>query len=523
MSRLKSFYMKLSLLSLLIVMVLSLTLYTGHLYNINTIKNNLIDSNAFILSKMIILRDEMIAVFAQLPENGECDTELFSSLVAEYHFIKDVGIIKNNKIICNALSGEKTRTDLSIPTYGQTAFGKIWVQGRKYIVKKSPYFIKIDNAYMFNDIKNTDLIVIYSQKDKTILDYHWYDDEIYPETKDEVIKAIQALLKNGKKSPILDDFLLERNDSKLPNLGVISAFENDWTEWFKLNFLSCALLGFVEGLLVAFLCIKIHRAISSMHYMLKKDLEHKKLSLVYQPLVDLKTNKIIGCEALVRWKNRLGENVSPVVFIPIAEKYGLTRILTELVCEIALRDLHPYLKSGDFYLSINFTAADLVDNDLSAFFLNELKRYNVSLSNISIELTERSISDPTKQLGLSKLIQAGALLSIDDFGSGVSNIEYLGKLSPHSIKIDKQFTDWSDGTGPTAQLLGELIALGKSFKVKVVVEGVEHAEQAERIRRFGADIGQGYLWYKPMPIQDLLILLKKSPKSDNEGAVSQKG
>lgn len=509
MSKQRSFYIKILFLFVLIVLVLSGTLYAGYLYNIRSIQNDLIDNNKFILSKMVILRDEMISVFAQLPEKGGCDPELFSSLVVGNHFIKDVGIIKGNKIVCNALSGTQTRFDLGVPTYGMTEYGKVWVHGRKYIVNKNQYFIKIDNAYMFNDIKDTDLIVIYSKNGNKILDYYWYDSTIDTQVKNNVLNEVRSFLSNNK-SRLLNDYIIHNDDSELPNLGVISAHKHNWTEWFRLNVLLFAFLGFVEGLLVAYLIIRIYRSITSLSYMLKQDIKNKRLSLVYQPLMDLKSQKIIGCEALVRWRNRLGENVSPAYFIPIAEKNGLTQALTEFVCETALKDLHYYLKSTGFHLSINFTAGDLVNDKLSDFFLSELKTRDIPISNISIELTERSISDPTKQIGLSKLIQAGALLSIDDFGSGVSNIEYLGKLSPYSIKIDKQFTDWSDGTGPTAQLLQELITLGKSFKVKVVVEGVEKSEQAEKILRYGADIGQGYFWHKPMPIGDLLLLLESA-------------
>lgn len=508
MSKIRFVY-RIGVLAFCIISIFVLTLFTGHLYNTNAINKQLIENNRFLVAKLFILRTEMINAFLQLPDNGDCDPELFSELVFDSHFIKDIGIIKNDTIICNALSGGKSRFNLGkSPAYGTNDFEKVWIHGKKYYWKKKNYFVHIDTSYLYNNIRQTDLVILFTKDNNKILDFHWYSDHINENEKRIVLNAFEKYFSLKITPPDLKHYIYQIDYTDLPKIGVISVHRHVWIEWFMLNLLPYLFLGLIEGLLIALLFMTIHLKITSPAYMLRKDIKEKKLTVVYQPLIDLKSNQIIGCEALLRWKNKSGNDISPDVFVPLAEKEGFSDEMTLFVCERVLKDLEPYLKSIGFYVSINFTANDLHNDRLSQYLLNTLKEKNIPLSNVVVELSERAILDPKKQIGLSQLIKAGGLLSIDDFGTGVSNISYLGILSPYSIKIDKQFVDWSDGTGPNANLLHELIKLGKSFNIKIIVEGVEKSEQADRVLQYDADIGQGYYWYKSMPIDDLIKLLK---------------
>ena len=107
---------------------------------------------------------------------------------------------------------------------------------------------------------------------------------------------------------------------------------------------------------------------------------------------------------------------------------------------------------------------------------------------------------------IKTLRAAGHRLSIDDFGSGASNIRYLQDLTPDIVKIDKAFVDWSSNEGPVSTLLHQLITIGKTLHAKVVVEGVETKSQADKIMACGAHYGQGYYWYPPLSVAEILQL-----------------
>jgi sensor c-di-GMP phosphodiesterase-like protein len=240
---------------------------------------------------------------------------------------------------------------------------------------------------------------------------------------------------------------------------------------------------------------------------LAKAIKERKLSIVYQPLVDIHaSNKIIGFEALVRLTSEAGKKISADNIVNLCEKYHLISDLSQCVIELSLQDFVQLLvKFPDAYLAINLSTYD-IDEAMIAYLWKKMHSAKIHYSQIMIELTERVAMNPVAHEHLKTLRSAGHSLSIDDFGSGASSVRYLADLTPEIVKIDKAFVDWSTEEGPLSTLLMQLITLAKTLHAEVVVEGVETKSQAEKVLACGAHYGQGYYWYAPLSLTEIMKL-----------------
>lgn len=240
---------------------------------------------------------------------------------------------------------------------------------------------------------------------------------------------------------------------------------------------------------------------------LAEAIKERKLALVYQPIIDIhKENQIVGIEALVRFTSKGGTVLSADTIVNLCEKCQLISDLTQCVIEISIQDYLQLLsKYPESYLAINLSTYD-INEVMIAYLWKKMHSAKIHYSQIMIELTERVAMNPIAHEHLKTLRSRGHRLSIDDFGSGASNVRYLAELTPEIVKIDKAFVDWSAGEGPLSTLLTQLITLGKTLHAKVVVEGVETKLQADKILACGAHYGQGYYWYPPLSLTEIMKL-----------------
>lgn len=243
----------------------------------------------------------------------------------------------------------------------------------------------------------------------------------------------------------------------------------------------------------------------------KQELEsailNQRIAVLYQPLVNIHANNhIIGFEALVRFKSAQGIDISADTIIHLSEQYQLIAALTQTVIALSLSEYVQLLtRFPEAYLAINLSASD-IDETMIDYLWQTMRTYHITHSQVMIELTERVVMNQQANQHIKTLREAGHRLSIDDFGSGASNVRYLQDLTPDIVKIDKAFVDWSGDQGPVSTLLTQLIAIGKTLHAKVAVEGVETKAQADKILACGAHYGQGYFWYPPLSVSDILQL-----------------
>ena len=236
------------------------------------------------------------------------------------------------------------------------------------------------------------------------------------------------------------------------------------------------------------------------HLMLEASLSraigNQEMVLGYQPKVDLRTGKVVGAEALVRWNHPENGMVPPDKFIPVAEETGLIVPLGEWVIVEACGALKALEALGikDFVISVNLSARQLRQRQFAAGLSRTLKRLGVNPANLELEVTESQLMDhPDEAMeALADLKALGVRLSIDDFGTGYSSLSHLQKFPVDFIKIDRSFLGEVSDDGH-AVIARAIIALGHNLKLKVIAEGVETLEQLTFLRENDCDQMQG--WY----------------------------
>jgi diguanylate cyclase (GGDEF)-like protein/PAS domain S-box-containing protein len=234
---------------------------------------------------------------------------------------------------------------------------------------------------------------------------------------------------------------------------------------------------------------------------LRSAIDHDALSVAYQPVVDLRTGVTVAVEALARWRNeRLGE-VSPGEFIPLAERVGLIKPLTERVLDLAMRDCARWTAEGfDLSVSVNLAPEVLAEHDLVKWVEAVLARHGVAPTRLTFEVVESGFANDVPRMvdNMRRLRRLGAKLSIDDFGTGYSSLARLRDLPLDEIKIDKSFVlDLVDD--PRLQgLVRAVCQLASSLSLSVVAEGVENEETAAVLRNIGCELAQGFHLCRPM-------------------------
>lgn len=268
--------------------------------------------------------------------------------------------------------------------------------------------------------------------------------------------------------------------------------------------LSCAALGCVLALL--------YRRNKSMEQQLRRAVRKGDICAAYQPIVDLRSGRIVGAEALARWRDEDGHVVRPDVFIPLAEKGGFVGEITRQMVGQTLRDFGPMLRDrSGLRVSVNVTAADLEDPRFPAMLAEMLRKENVQAEALALEITESSTVQRGMAIEAIRTLRAsGHKVHIDDFGTGYSSLSYLHDLAVDAVKIDQSFTR-AIGTGSViVGILPQILAIVETLHLNVIAEGVETQEQASYFASAHMPVlAQGWLFGKPQPIAEFVKLRDK--------------
>jgi diguanylate cyclase (GGDEF)-like protein/PAS domain S-box-containing protein len=235
---------------------------------------------------------------------------------------------------------------------------------------------------------------------------------------------------------------------------------------------------------------------------LRRALERSQLSLQYQPQIDLKTNQVIGVEALLRWQHPEIGMISPAEFIPIAERSGLILPIGEWVIRTAVNQLAQWLQQGmrAITMSVNLSAIQFRHAELPALVSRILNDAKVPPERLELELTEGvAMSNPLEAIAvMDDLHQRGIRLSIDDFGTGYSSLSYLKRFKVYKLKIDQSFVRDITTDPDDKAIVGAIISLASSLGMQTIAEGVETEGQLEFLRSEGCDEVQGYYFSRPL-------------------------
>tara|TARA_R110002020_G_scaffold11895_18_gene44289 strand:- start:832 stop:2586 length:1755 start_codon:yes stop_codon:yes gene_type:complete len=235
---------------------------------------------------------------------------------------------------------------------------------------------------------------------------------------------------------------------------------------------------------------------------LRQAIEAGELELHYQPKIELLAGRVVGAEALVRWRHPKHGMIPPDHFILIAERTGLIKPLTRWVLDTALRQCKAWRsEGGPACVAVNLSARSLYDPQLPTQIAALLGSCGVPAEALELEITESAIIvDPARAAEtMQRLVGMGVGISIDDFGTGYTSLGAIRKLPAHEIKIDKSFVLGMAGARSEEVIARVILDLGRSLGFKVVAEGVETEAVARRLVELGCDFAQGYLISKPLP------------------------
>ncbi len=255
---------------------------------------------------------------------------------------------------------------------------------------------------------------------------------------------------------------------------------------------------------------------------LRRALEFGELLLHYQPQIDVQTNRIVGFEALLRWQPPESGMISPVEFIPVAEETGMIVAIGEWVLRTACHQAKIWQDTiaPELTISVNLSGRQFREPEIVEHVLAIVDETGIEPHLLDLELTESTLMDNSDIVlnQMSRMREAGMLISIDDFGTGYSSLSYLKRFPISTLKIDRSFVQDIPDDSDDIAITQAIIAMGKNFGVMLVAEGVETQEQMDFLREQGCDRVQGFLFSRPVPAEVAEALLRRDAEASGATA-----
>lgn len=253
---------------------------------------------------------------------------------------------------------------------------------------------------------------------------------------------------------------------------------------------------------------------------LRQALQQGHFELYFQPKVDAQSLQVIAAEALIRWHHPMRGFVSPVIFIPLAEKYGLIGPIGTWVIEQACRQAHDWAESGlRMRVAVNISGYQMRQDNLVEFIQEILNVHGLQPERFTCEITETVAMEDTQAtlLTFEKMRRAGFHVSIDDFGTGYSSLATLQRLPAAELKIDQTFVKDLEHNEMSRSIVKSIVQLAKACHLRVVAEGVETTGQSDLLVAMGCDDLQGYLFSMPVSGDDLQKMAMNRFSADSAG------
>ncbi|MBR9866935.1 MAG: EAL domain-containing protein [Oceanospirillales bacterium] len=269
---------------------------------------------------------------------------------------------------------------------------------------------------------------------------------------------------------------------------------------------------------------KLEDALLSRHtveQLIRTTIKNRAFEVHYQPKFSLWESRIVGVEALVRMRDADGNLIPPGEFIPVAEELNLIEQLGEQVLETACNDASRWLPDHpEVSIAVNVSAAQISKTDFAEIVTHTLGQSSLPPEMLELEVTESALMQniDTAQAIIEELHNQGIVIALDDFGTGYSSLTYLQRFNIDVLKIDQSFVAHMGNNKDSLAIVKNVISLGRSLNLRVCPEGIETQNQLNELVRMGCEIGQGYLFCRPLPIADLLLFMEDvKSNSANEG------
>jgi len=245
---------------------------------------------------------------------------------------------------------------------------------------------------------------------------------------------------------------------------------------------------------------------------LHKALENHEFVLHYQPVVELESGRIVGVEALIRWREATGTLVPPGDFLPVAEDMGLIIPIGDWVLREACQQIRRWHDDGvDLYAAVNLSVRQLWHGDIVGRVMEELRNAGISRSTLQLEVTESAMTvDPVRmEAALRQFDEQGIRIALDDFGTGYSSLDRLKHLPIETLKVDKSFVDGVTSDEDDAAIVTATIQMARSLGLRSLAEGIETVEQWQWLREAGCELGQGYYFSKAVAAAEIAAIVKE--------------
>ena len=273
-----------------------------------------------------------------------------------------------------------------------------------------------------------------------------------------------------------------------------------------------ALIALCVSFLAAWLMFKLLRTRSSMSFLIQEGLRRESFVPYYQPIIDSRDGTLLGAEALARWEMPDGKIIPPLQFISYAEENGLIQAITLQLSKKIVADIVRLGWSGtDRYISINLVPDQLENMEYVSYLMKLLKSHSLSTRNVSLEITERRqfVNLQKGKEVLEQLVKSGIEVKLDDAGTGFGGFAYIQELPIGTIKIDKMFVDTlRAGRDAKRPVLDAIVEFARISKLDTIAEGVETQEQIKQLASIGAHVIQGYVYGKPMPMDEFAAWIR---------------
>jgi EAL domain-containing protein (putative c-di-GMP-specific phosphodiesterase class I) len=271
-------------------------------------------------------------------------------------------------------------------------------------------------------------------------------------------------------------------------------------------------------------------AVAIERLQLKSDLQRavneREFLVHYQPIIALRSGRISGVEALVRWRHPERGMLSPDRFIPLAEETGVINSVGRLVLEEACREgvilQRSCPQTPELTVSVNVSARQLQQPEFSAEVMGILSDTGLAAESLLLEITESAMMADMDLalLRLQELRGLGVRLAVDDFGTGYSSLNYIRQFPLDVLKLDKSFIDELGGSeGEIDAVTGAIIDLAQILELQPVAEGIETADQLQRLLELECELGQGYFFHKPVPKEEVERVVGRQARLPARGVV----
>jgi sensor c-di-GMP phosphodiesterase-like protein len=450
-----------------------------------------------------------------------CSTEeiaLMRKLAISSSYLQSVGRIQENRLICSSLGNHGAGFELGPPDYigerGTTIRVAVTLpvapQSRFIIFELDGYAAIVHQDLVF-DVRDytadISLAMIGASTHRAISTRGKYDATwLRP-----LAPGAPMTFNNGS-------FIVALRRSKGFDLTSVAAIPvKSVNKLSRELMLYLVPLGLVIGLALAAACYFVVRRQISMPALLRAALRRDEFFLVYQPTVRLDTGRCVGAEALLRWRRRDGKLILPELFIPVAEESGIITSITRRLLALIERDVPGMLAAfPQLHVGVNVSSRDLQSGDIAVQLGDLMRRTGIAPGNLIVEATERGLIDVELATTVVRDIRAtGIGVAIDDFGTGYSCLSYLTTLNVDFLKIDKSFVDSIATEAPANSVVLHMIEMAKSLGLMMIAEGVETEAQAEFLRERGVQFAQGWLFAKPMAMEDFMRYMHAETAGQN--------